>query len=102
MATVKPIPDGYPQVIPYLSVEGASEAIDFYTSVLGAKERMRMPSPELKCARGASSGTLPPSGRAFEFWASMWQHYEQGRLAEERHHLDLMTMMTQIGAVPGT
>jgi len=32
----------------------------------------------------------------------MWQHYEQGGLAEERHHLDLMTMMTQIGAVPGT
>jgi len=45
MATVKPIPDGYPQVIPYLSVDGASAAIDFYTKVLGAKERMRMPAP---------------------------------------------------------
>ena len=48
MATVNPIPDGYPRVIPYLSVEGASDAIDFYTRVLGAKERMRMPGPQGK------------------------------------------------------
>ena len=46
------------------------------------------------------AGTLPPSGRPFEFWASMWQRYEQGGLAEERHHLDVLTMMTQLGAVP--
>jgi len=45
MATVKPIPDGYPRVIPYLSVDGASAAIDFYTKVFGAKERMRMAAP---------------------------------------------------------
>jgi len=45
MAKVKPIPDGYPQVIPYLMVDGAAKAIDFYTSVFGAKERMRMPGP---------------------------------------------------------
>jgi PhnB protein len=48
MATVKPIPDGYPRVIPYLSVQGAEAAIDFYTTVLGAKERMRMPGPQGK------------------------------------------------------
>jgi PhnB protein len=42
---VKPIPDGYPQVIPYLSVDGAAAAIDFYTTVFGATERMRMPEP---------------------------------------------------------
>ena len=45
MAGVKPIPDGYPRVIPYLSVDGATAAIEFYTSVLGATERMRMPAP---------------------------------------------------------
>lgn len=48
MATVKPIPDGYPQLIPYLLVDGASAAIDFYTKVFGAKERLRMPGPEGK------------------------------------------------------
>jgi PhnB protein len=41
----KPIPDGYPRVMPYLIVDGASAAIDFYCSVLGARERMRMPAP---------------------------------------------------------
>jgi PhnB protein len=45
MADVKPIPDNYPRVIPYLCVDGAAEAIDFYTSVLEASERGRMPDP---------------------------------------------------------
>jgi PhnB protein len=45
MANVNPIPDGYPQVTPYLAVDGASAAIDFYSKVFGATERMRMPSP---------------------------------------------------------
>jgi len=42
---VKPIPDGYPQVTPYLVVDGAAAAIEFYNSVLGTTERMRMPAP---------------------------------------------------------
>ena len=42
---VKPIPDGYPQIAPYLIVEGAGAAIEFYRSVFGATERMRMPAP---------------------------------------------------------
>ena len=46
MANVKPIPDGYPQVTPYLSVDGAAAAIDFYSKVFGATERMRMPAPD--------------------------------------------------------
>jgi PhnB protein len=45
---VKPIPDGYPRVIPYLVVDGASEAIDFYTQVLDAKEEVRMGGPDGK------------------------------------------------------
>ena len=45
MANVNWIPDGYPQVSPYLCIDGASDAIEFYGSVFGATERMRMPSP---------------------------------------------------------
>jgi PhnB protein len=45
---VKPIPDGYPRVTPYLIIDGASAAIDFYRSVFGAAERMRMPGPDGK------------------------------------------------------
>ena len=45
MAKVRAIPEGYPQVSPYLHVDGASEAIEFYEAVFGATERMRMPMP---------------------------------------------------------
>jgi len=43
---VKPIPDNYPQVVPYLCVDGASAAIEFYRDVFGATERMRMAEPD--------------------------------------------------------
>ena len=40
---VKPIPDGYSSVTPYLIFEDAKSAIDFYTKAFGAKELYRMP-----------------------------------------------------------
>jgi len=46
MAAVKPIPDGYPRVIPSLIIDGAPAAIEFYDSVLGTSVRMRMDSPD--------------------------------------------------------
>lgn len=46
MATVNPIPDEFPRVTPYLCCKGAAEAIDFYTSIFGGTERMRMPAPD--------------------------------------------------------
>ncbi len=45
MANVKPIPDGYPRITPYLCIDGASDAIEFYCKVLGATEQMRMTAP---------------------------------------------------------
>lgn len=42
---VKPIPDGYHSVTPYLIVSGASDAIAFYKKALGAGEVMRMDDP---------------------------------------------------------
>lgn len=42
MPDVKPIPDGYHSVQPYLILKNAAAAIDFYKKALGAKERMRM------------------------------------------------------------
>lgn len=46
---VNPIPEGYPRVTPYLHVDGAGEAIDFYCQVLGATERgPRMGGPDGK------------------------------------------------------
>jgi len=45
---VKPIPDDYPQVTPYLCVDGADAAIEFYGQVFGAAIRMRMGGPDGK------------------------------------------------------
>ena len=42
---VKPIPDGYHSVTPYIIVKGAAKAIDFYKNTLGATELMRFPGP---------------------------------------------------------
>lgn len=42
MAGVKPIPEGYHNVTPYLFVRGAVGAIDFYRNVFGATEIVRM------------------------------------------------------------
>lgn len=42
---VKPIPDGYHSVTPYLIVRGAGEAIDFCAGAFGAEEGMRIPAP---------------------------------------------------------
>jgi len=42
---VRPIPDGYHSVTPYLILSSASDAIAFYKKALGADEVMRMDDP---------------------------------------------------------
>ncbi len=42
---VKPIPDGYHTVTPYLIVHDAAKALDFYKKALGARELFRMAMP---------------------------------------------------------
>lgn len=42
---VKPIPEGYHSITPYLIVDGAARAIEFYKIAFGAKEIMRIPGP---------------------------------------------------------
>jgi PhnB protein len=42
---VKPIPEGYRTITPYLAVDGAAEAIEYYKKAFGAKERGRMEVP---------------------------------------------------------
>ncbi|HEY7789561.1 MAG TPA: VOC family protein [Vicinamibacterales bacterium] len=43
---VRPIPEGYHTVTPYLIVKGAARAIEFYTRALGATELYRMSDGE--------------------------------------------------------
>ena len=46
MANVKPIPDGYHSVQPYLIFQNAADAIAFYVKAFGAKEKFRMPDKQ--------------------------------------------------------
>ena len=41
--SVNPIPEGYHSVTPYLIVDDAAAALDFYAKAFGATEVMRMP-----------------------------------------------------------
>jgi PhnB protein len=43
---VKPIPDGYHTVTPYLIISGAAKAIEFYKKAFGAEELFRMGAPD--------------------------------------------------------
>ena len=45
MSKVKPIPEGYHSVTPYLCCRDAAAAIEFYRKAFGATELMRMGAP---------------------------------------------------------
>lgn len=42
MADVKPIPDGYHSLTPYLVIDGAAAAMEYYKKAFGATELFRM------------------------------------------------------------
>lgn len=50
MSQVKPIPDGYHRLQPYLMFKNCANAIAFYQKAFGARERMRMPRPDGRIA----------------------------------------------------
>ena len=41
--SVNPVPEGYHSVTPYLVVDGAAKALEWYSRALGAAEKFRMP-----------------------------------------------------------
>ncbi len=43
--SVKPVPDGYHTITPYLVLRDGAAAIDFYKRAFGAEEYNRMPGP---------------------------------------------------------
>lgn len=47
---VKPIPEGFHTLTPYLAVDDAAAAIDFYKRAFGAEEQVRMPMDDGKIA----------------------------------------------------
>ena len=74
---VKPIPEGYHSITPYLAIKDAARAIEFYQRAFGAKEIMRMNTPQGKVSHAEikigdsilmlseeslTSGIRPPQG----------------------------------------
>ena len=59
MSNVKPIPDGYHSVTPYLIVSGAAKALDFYAQALGA-ERTYLTHLTHETGHAELAGRLPP------------------------------------------
>jgi PhnB protein len=58
---VKPIPEGYHAVTPYLIIDGAAQAIDFYKQAFGATELFRMADSHIMLAdENASMGYQGP------------------------------------------
>jgi uncharacterized glyoxalase superfamily protein PhnB len=60
--TVKPIPDGFRTMTPYLTLRDSAPAIDFYKKAFGAQEVMRMPGPEGKGVKDMHVRRLPHPG----------------------------------------
>lgn len=44
--SVRPIPEGYQSVTPYLIIKGAAKALEWYQKAFGAKEKMRLSGPD--------------------------------------------------------
>ena len=59
---VKPIPDGYHTVTPFINVKGVAKMIDFLKSALGAEEVMRMPGRH-RDARRSDHRKFAPDAR---------------------------------------
>src|SRR5438445_10830476 len=47
-AKIDPVPKGFRTVTPYLSINGAAAAIDWYKKAFGAREIVREPTPDGK------------------------------------------------------
>jgi PhnB protein len=47
-SNVKPVPEGYHTVTPYLNLKDAHQALDFIKKAFGAEEKFRMPMPDGK------------------------------------------------------
>ena len=76
MSDVKPVPDGYTAITPYLVADDAPALLEFLVNAFGAVERMRMPMPDGSLAHaevevggaavmmGSSSGSDFPAMQA--------------------------------------
>lgn len=46
------------------------------------------------------AGTVPPTGAAVATHATMWQRWDGDRIVHEWHNVDVLSLLTQVGALP--
>ena len=80
---------------PDLTGEVVNVAVDGDTAVLEIVWRGTHTGP-----LATPSGELPASGRRVETRATMWQRYDGELVVHQRHYLDMLTMLTQLGVLP--
>jgi steroid delta-isomerase-like uncharacterized protein len=49
----------------------------------------------------APGGTIAATGRRVEAAATLWVTVREGKATAIRHHLDVLTLLQQVGALPG-
>jgi PhnB protein len=90
MSAVKPIPEGYPPVIPYLVVDDPKVLIDFLQKVFGAEEKYSTKTPDgaIMHAEVRIGPSAIMMGKANEQWgikpASIYVYVEDVDAAYER------------------
>ena len=48
----------------------------------------------------APGGPLPPSGKQIAVQAALWLTFQENQIQEIHHHLDVLSLLQQIGAIP--
>ena len=46
------------------------------------------------------NGTIPPTGRTVTILGTLWSTVRGGRCIDVRHHLDILSLLGQLGALP--
>ena len=108
---VRPIPEGYHTLTPYLAVEDAARAIEFYKDAFGAEEIHRMPGPDGSIAHAElqigdsklmlsdpfpQSNVRPPSERGGPT-ASVFMYVDDADAVFEQAHEQLRRTLSGAG-----
>ena len=59
--SVRPIPEGYHSITPYLLINGAAEAIEFYRRAFARRNRLNWMRPEARLDMRKSKSAIPAS-----------------------------------------
>jgi PhnB protein len=102
---VKAIPDGYHSATPYLIVDGAARALDFYKRAFGAKELLRIPAPGDRVGHAeikVGDSVIMLADEHLEIDARGPQHYGGSPVSILLYVDDVDTLFKQAVAAGGT